>query len=449
MQQPLIYFTVLFFALSLFSQSEEEILFIPYSNQKIEIDGKLNDWTEYFETTFSDTLSRITATPLYDLNEVYPEDFDFTNVLRPKSRNKVRFRAFWNKQNLYCAVTVWDKHFFAQIKSRIDKPLLHLNDGIELYIDTGNEGKEKIDINDYQFVIDIRNETIVFKGDLREALADTFAVPKDFGQNVLFYSAVRKYGTLNDNIPDSVYTVEIAVPFTAIGVMPESNMKMLLDVCVNDVDYSVGESIRYADLSTGAWPFNWNGYSDFGYPVFWKYIQLTGEPDWYERLTEKYKSEWLWIYITTLLITLILVSYLFIRSHKLHKLPLASAIDRNKIEIKQEEKYLSYNKKILQTAAKFIINNKTETIRSENLADHLGISLRNLQRITRQELKMTPTNYIAVIKLQLAADYLADKAGNISDAAYEFGFSDPSYFSKQFKKHFELSPSEYVKKHSK
>jgi AraC-like DNA-binding protein len=449
MKSVSIYIAVYFFALSFLVQSKEKILHIPYSNQDITVDGKLNDWTDYFEYSFSDTLYQIIPTPLYNLNEVYPQEFDFTEVLAPKSKNKVRFRAFWNNQNLYCAITVWDKHFFAQTKSRIDKPLLHLNDGVELYIDTGNEGKEKIDINDYQFVVDIMNETIVFKGDIREMLADTFAVPKDYGQNILFYSEVNRNGTVNDNIPDSAYTVEIVIPFSAIGVEPKTNMKMLLDICINDIDYSTEESNRYESLSTGAWPFDWCGYSDFGYPILWKHIQLSGEPDWYERLTEKYKSAWLWIYLFTVTLAILLISFFIIRTHKLRKLPLASSIEVNKIEIKQNEEYLSHNQKIIQNATKYITDNAIESINSEELAKELGISLRSFQRITRKEINLTPTNFICIIKLNLAAEFLKNNAGNISDATYEFGFSSPSYFSTQFKKHFEISPSEYIKNHSK
>ncbi len=446
MKRAFTYIAAIFFVLFPELQGKDEVFHIPYSNQEIKVDGKLDDWKEYFEYTFSDTLHCITPTPLYNLDVVYPPDFDFTKVLLPKSRNKVRFRAFWNKENLCFAITVWDKHFFAEAKSRIDKPLMYLNDGIELYIDTGNEGKEKIDVNDYQFVVDIMNETAVFKGDLREMLADTFAVPKDFGQNILFYSAVNRNGIINDNIPDSAYTVEIVIPFLAIAIVPEANKKMLLDICINDIDYPKNQSIQFEDLSTGVWPFDWCGYSDFGYPIYWKHIQLSGGPNWYERLSEKYKSAWLWIYIFTVFFAILLISFLIYRAHKLQKLPLSSEIEQNKIAVKQIGEYLSYNEQILQKATQYITENKNETVHSDELADHLGISLRNFQRITREEIDLTPTNFICVVKLKLAADYLKNKAGNVSDAAYEFGFSDPSYFSKKFKMHFEISPSEFLKK---
>jgi AraC-like DNA-binding protein len=226
-------------------------------------------------------------------------------------------------------------------------------------------------------------------------------------------------------------------------------MKMLLDVCVNDIDYSTNESNQIDDLSTGAWPFDWCGYSDFGYPVLWKHIQLSGGPNWYEKLSSRYQSAWLWIYILTVFFAIVLISFLLFRANKIRKLPLDSEIEHNKIAVKQIGEYISYNEKIIQKATQYVTANKTETINSEEIATYLGISLRSFQRITREEINLTPTNFICVVKLQLAAEFLKNKAGNISDATYEFGFSDPSYFSRQFKKHFELTPSEFLKKHTK
>ena len=434
---------------SLFGQTKENFLKIPYSSQEITIDGNLNDWNEFLEYNFSDTLHSFINTSHQKLNELYPSNFDFHDLKFPKSRNKIRFRTFWDNENFYCALTVWDKHFFAENLGRIDKPMVHLNDGIEIYIDTKNEGSEKMDVNDYQFLIDIRNNTEVFKGDLKEILADTVAVPKDYAQNVLFYSAVKRSGTLNDEITDTVYTIELAIPFAAIGAVPHSNMEMRLDVCINDIDYPVSQSNQIEEASTAMWPFSWSGYSDFGYPKYWKQVRFVGSPSWFEAVSEKYKEEWFWIYLITAFLSLLIITLLIYRTYKLRRLPSADEVNHDKLSVHPSTESLSYNEKILRNAAKFIVENKSETIHSDELAQNLGISLRTFQRITREELNLTPTNYIYVVKLKLAADFLKNKKGNVTDATYEFGFSDPSYFSKTFKKHFQVSPTEFVKNNSK
>ncbi len=430
------------------SQTKKSILQIPYSNLNLQVDGDLSEWEEYFEFTFSDTLNSFNNETNYKLNNIYPEEFDFDKLLLPKSRNKVRFRAFWNNENFCCAITVYDKHFYAQNHGRIDKPLIHLNDGVELYIDTKNEGTAKMDVNDYQFLIDIRNNTEVFKGDLKEILADTVAVPKNFAQNILFYSSVKKIGEINDGIEDSVYTIEIVIPFAAIGVTPKSNMRMRLDVCVNDIDYPLSQSTQIEEVSTSMWPFSWSGYSDFGYPKFWKTVQLTGSPSWLESFSEQYKREWFWIYLVTLAIVIFIISLLLYRTYKLKQIPTNEEIDKKSslfFNNTFDENRLSYNQKILKSISNFIIEKQSESIHSENAAKAAGISLRTFQRITREELNLTPTNFIYVIKLKLVADFLKNKKGNVTDAAYEFGFSDPSYCSKIFKKYYGVSPTEFVK----
>lgn len=422
---------------------------IPYSGQKIKVDGDLSDWTAYSEYVFSDTLhSFISKNHSGELNTVFPSAFDFNGLLLPKSRNKAVFRAFWNGESLNCAFMVWDRHFFAEKAGRIDKPMIHLNDGIELYIDTKNEHSAKMDINDYQFMVDIKNETEVFKGDLREMLADTVAVPKDFAQNVLFYSAVKLYGTLNDNKEDSLYIMELSIPFISLGLVPETGMHMYMDVCVNDIDYPVSKTVFVEEASTAMWPFNWSGYSDFGYPELWKGVSFTGGPGWCEKVSEKYKSQWFLIYSLTLLFSLMLISFLVFRVRKLRRLPQVSEVDNKRFLYQPPAEEMSFNEKILQKASEYIIKNHSKTIHSEELAKHLGLSLRTFQRITREELKVTPTNYISIVKLNLAADFLKNKVGNITDATYRFGFSDPSYFSRLFKKYFNISPSEFVKKNN-
>ncbi len=436
-------------ALPLLAQGNTHLYEIPYYHNGVKIDGNLDDWEKYFEYSFRDTLNRFTTLTNLKLQDTYPKNFDFKKLRFPKSRNNVIFRAFWNKENFYCAFIVEDKHLFAEHHGRIDKPQVHLNDGIELYIDTQNEASPKMDVNDYQFLIDIRNNSEVFKGDLKEILADTLAVPKDYAQNILFHSSVKIYGTLNDEKEDSSYVIEIAIPFAAIGVEPETGMKMHLDVCVNDIDYPNSQTVTVEEASTAMWPFNWSGYSDFGYPKFWKEVAFVGSPNWFEVISEKYKSQWAAIYIATVFISLILISFLLYRAYKLRQLPRRKDLKLNKIVPPEEEENLSVNEKILKRASEIIIQKKSEPLRSEDVSRELGISLRTFQRITRSELNLTPTNYICVIKLNLAAEFLKEKKGNVADAAYEFGFSDPSYFSKTFKKHFEISPTEFIKKNSK
>jgi len=426
-------------------------ILVPYSSKPIKTDGDLKDWGKCFEYEFQDTMTCLHQTGDHELMMFYDEDYDYSKTLLPISKNRVEVKICWDFDNLYFAFNVTDHHLFAEIPPDASYPEFHLNDAVEIYIDTKNDSRDKMDINDYQFIVDIINNTVVLKGDRKYIESDTMAAPKDFGQNILFESTVVYSGSVNDKEGnDSGYIVEIAIPFAAIGTKPETGQKMGLDLCNDDADYSFKNCRTMQDSANLYYAFNWSGLNDFGYPDFWKTVELTGGPDWYEKLTAQYEQYWLLFYGLTLFISILILLFLFNRINKLKKLPAINDLKPAQLVVfkdatKNEKTVLSHNQKILQLASEIITEKPDETIRSEILAGKLGISLRNFQRITKAELNCTPTSFIWLVKLKLAAEFLKNKQGNVSDAAYEFGFSNPSYFSRMFKKHFGVSPKEYQK----
>ena len=55
----------------------------------------------------------------------------------------------------------------------------------------------------------------------------------------------------------------------------------------------------------------------------------------------------------------------------------------------------------------------------------------------------TPSRFIRSVRLHKAKELLQTSELNISEIAYEVGFSDPNYFSRAFHKEFGKAPSEY------
>ena len=70
-----------------------------------------------------------------------------------------------------------------------------------------------------------------------------------------------------------------------------------------------------------------------------------------------------------------------------------------------------------------------------------------LCRLFRQETCTTPHKYLTNLRLQVAADLLLSghAEGGISEIAHACGFRDPLYFSRLFKKRYDVSPSEYAR----
>ncbi|WP_167016767.1 hybrid sensor histidine kinase/response regulator transcription factor [Chitinophaga sp. Cy-1792] len=58
---------------------------------------------------------------------------------------------------------------------------------------------------------------------------------------------------------------------------------------------------------------------------------------------------------------------------------------------------------------------------------------------------VTVNDFIKAIRMKKAVSYLGEGIYNISEVAYKVGYSDPKYFSKEFKKHFGKSPREWKK----
>jgi AraC-like DNA-binding protein len=98
---------------------------------------------------------------------------------------------------------------------------------------------------------------------------------------------------------------------------------------------------------------------------------------------------------------------------------------------------------VIEKARIYIKEHIEESLKPEKLAQELNISLRNLQRIFSQELQTTPGNFILLLKMEKAADWLKEGKKPVSEIAYDLGFNDPAYFSRVFKKYFGIAPKEF------
>ena len=424
---------------------------IPYTLSEIKIDGNSGEWKNYNKTLFHDTLSRLHNAPERVLMSFFDASYDYSKTWPPLSQNHVEVWMCWDLNNLYFVFHVHDNHLFAQVEPKGKIPDIHLNDGIEIYIDTKDDSDSIMDINDYQFLIDVAGNNLVFRGDRELMERDTLAAPKTTGQNIYFEYSTTFEGILSDNNKDSAFVVEIAIPFAAIGLKPSTGLRMKMDIGNNDIDYPLDNAHTYAEKSLRYWAFNWIGISDFGYPETWKEVQLAGAPGWWDQMSGAEMRRWFTGYMTALLITMMVIAILIIRMRKKQRLPSRGEIPAPKIVFLEKKELdnrsaFSSNEVILKKAVDFITQNCAENIRSEKLANEIGVTIRKLQRITQEELQTTPTNFIYLIKLNMAANFLKNHKGNVSETAYEFGFSDPGYFSKLFKKHFGVSPLEYLDK---
>jgi AraC-like DNA-binding protein/tetratricopeptide (TPR) repeat protein len=82
----------------------------------------------------------------------------------------------------------------------------------------------------------------------------------------------------------------------------------------------------------------------------------------------------------------------------------------------------------------------------EEMARELAMSRTNMHRKIKGLTGFSPSELIRNIRLKRAASLLLSKADSVSQIGLIVGFEDHSYFSKSFKKHFGVAPSEYLQK---
>lgn len=104
------------------------------------------------------------------------------------------------------------------------------------------------------------------------------------------------------------------------------------------------------------------------------------------------------------------------------------------------------NSNIIQPAIDFIHSNYyKENISITYLSALCNISTVHLSNTFTKVFAMPPLKYINNLKMTRAKELLASGMYTVNEACFLSGYNDESYFSREFKKHFNITPSEYKK----
>jgi hypothetical protein len=206
----------------------EEPLAVGRATTPITVDGVLNDWTGASAVQFSG-----------------------------RSNGATTYLA-WDATNLYVAFEVTDTQLSALQTTR-DSGNLWQDDAVEVYIDTRNDRATAMQPDDYQFLVNLNNGQVDLRGT---------GTGKDVSWNGTWASAVRLQGTLNSHgDSDTGYTVEIAIPWTQIGVTPVTGMVLGIDLVVDDSDPASATPYQTFDWARIA-P------NPYAQPSLWKRLRL-------------------------------------------------------------------------------------------------------------------------------------------------------------------------------
>lgn len=104
----------------------------------------------------------------------------------------------------------------------------------------------------------------------------------------------------------------------------------------------------------------------------------------------------------------------------------------------------SSKKDRLAPAIFFVQQNYSQRISSDAMARVCDMSASHFSREFKKQYNLTFQEFLLRFRVFQACRFLDGSATNIADVAYCVGFSDPSYFTRVFKRYIGVAPSEFL-----
>lgn len=94
-------------------------------------------------------------------------------------------------------------------------------------------------------------------------------------------------------------------------------------------------------------------------------------------------------------------------------------------------------------AISYIERNYAEDVSLDELVEMSGMSRRSFVRAFESAMGTPPVAYLIQLRIRHACKLLLKDRSSITEIAYDVGFNDSNYFSRQFRKVIGMSPREY------
>ncbi len=102
-------------------------------------------------------------------------------------------------------------------------------------------------------------------------------------------------------------------------------------------------------------------------------------------------------------------------------------------------------KELIHISAKYIHNNFERDITISDIAKYVFLSSSYFTRAFKDEMGVSPINYLLSVRVERAKEMLSGSDLKISDIALSVGFSNQQRFNEIFKKHTSMTPLQYRK----
>jgi hypothetical protein len=207
---------------------------------------------------------------------------DIEGDLKPKPTHNTQVKMLWDKDYFYFYAKIEEPHIWATLKQR--DTVIFYDDDFEIFIDPDGDGHNyyELEVNAFNTLWDL----IL----LRPYRADNQPKVLNYWNISDIQSAVHIEGTLNNpEDTDQFWTVEMAVPWTALGElasggqMPETGDQWRVNFSRVDwtMDIVDGRYQKRLDTKTGKalpennWVWSPTGYINMHMPEQWGYVQFT------------------------------------------------------------------------------------------------------------------------------------------------------------------------------
>ena len=102
---------------------------------------------------------------------------------------------------------------------------------------------------------------------------------------------------------------------------------------------------------------------------------------------------------------------------------------------------------LAKKAKEYIKANYSKQLTLEDVSREINISPQYLSKLFKEETGENFIDYLTGIRIKIAKSLLEDSDMSIKEICYNIGYSDPSYFSRIFKKIMGVTPTEYKEVH--
>lgn len=116
------------------------------------------------------------------------------------------------------------------------------------------------------------------------------------------------------------------------------------------------------------------------------------------------------------------------------------------LDLREESKPEENSSRYVRIAKNYIESNFHKDVRVSQIAENLGLDRSYFTHLFTNEMKVSPQQYLLALRMKKATDLLENSDQQIGEISVQVGYPDITNFSRMFKRHLGISPSQYRRK---